>query len=51
MLSKIQCNEAKDKTLEYFKKARIILTAEEMEKVEVADFGLKELARAGYFYR
>jgi len=47
MLTKIQYNEAKNKTLEYFKKAGIVLTADEMENVEVADFGLNELENVG----
>lgn len=47
MLTEIQYNEAKNKTLEFFKKAGIVLTTEEMENIEVADFGLNELEKVG----
>ena len=47
MLSKIQYDAAKARALEYFKKAGIVLTEDEMEKLEVADFGLNELDDTG----
>ena len=47
MLSKIQYDAAREKALEYFKKAGIVLTKEEMENLEVADFGLNELDNMG----
>lgn len=47
MLTNIQYNEAKSKTLEYFRKANIVLTKEETERIEVADFGLNELEQTG----
>jgi D-lyxose ketol-isomerase len=47
MLTKNQFESAKSRALEYFKKAGIILTDDEKEKVEVADFGLGELESTG----
>lgn len=47
MLSKIQYDAAKKRALEYFKKACIVLTEDEMENLEVADFGLNELDSTG----
>lgn len=47
MLSIDQYDFAKARALEYFTKAGIILTEEEKEKIEVADFGLDELERTG----
>lgn len=42
-----QVQVAKSKTLEYFKKAGIILTEEEKSNIEVTDFGLGELETTG----
>lgn len=39
--------KAKEKTLSYFKQAAIVLTEEEKNKIEVADFGLERLAEIG----
>lgn len=47
MLTKIQYNAAQNRALEYFKKAGILLTADEMENLEIADFGLNELENVG----
>ena len=47
MLTDIQYNKAKNRTLRFFKNAGIVLTAEEMEKIEIADFGLSELEQTG----
>lgn len=47
MLTKEQLQEAKIRTLEYFDKAGIVLTDEERDHVEVADFGLGELESTG----
>lgn len=47
MISKMQCDTARKKALEYFKKAGIILTEKEKENIEVADFGLGELEKTG----
>lgn len=47
MLTKAQYNAARNRVLEYFKKAGIALTANEMENVEVADFGLDDLENVG----
>jgi len=47
MITKAQYNTAKDEALEYYKKASIILTKEEIEKLEVSDFGLNELENTG----
>ena len=47
MLTKDQFDSARNKALEYFGKAEIILTNEEKEKIEVADFGLSELESTG----
>jgi D-lyxose ketol-isomerase len=43
MITKQQYEEARKKTLEYFEKAHIVLTEEEKNNIEVADFGLSEL--------
>jgi D-lyxose ketol-isomerase len=47
MLTKIQYDAARNKALQYFDKAGIILTAAERKNVEVADFGLGELENTG----
>lgn len=47
MLTKKQVDSARNMALEYFKKAGIILTEEEKEKIEVVDFGLGELESTG----
>lgn len=47
MLTKIQFEKARKKALEYFETAGIILTEEEKDNIEVADFGLGELESTG----
>lgn len=47
MLNKQQFDAAVKKSLEYFEKAGIVLTKEEKEAIEVADFGLGDLEKIG----
>ncbi len=47
MLTVEQLYAAKNKAMEYFTKAGIILTDEEKENLEIADFGLNELEGTG----
>lgn len=47
MITRKEYNLARNRALEYFKKAGIILTQEEKERIEVADFGLGDLSRIG----
>lgn len=47
MLTKEQFESARARALEYFEKAGIVLTREEKENIEVADFGLGELEATG----
>ncbi|WP_094546273.1 D-lyxose/D-mannose family sugar isomerase [Petroclostridium xylanilyticum] len=47
MLSKKQVKEARERALTFFEKANIILTKEEKDNIEVADFGLNELEQTG----
>lgn len=47
MITKTQYEAAIKKTLDYFTKAGIVLTAEEMENIEIADFGLNQLDEIG----
>ncbi len=47
MITKSQYDAARNRALEYFKKAGIVLTEEEAANVEVADFGLNELEHTG----
>lgn len=46
-LTQTQYRAAQQKALEYFRKAGIVLTPAEQERIEVADFGLDELERTG----
>lgn len=39
--------EYRQKAIEYFKKANIILTDEEKNKIEIADFGLDDIVQTG----
>ena len=43
MISKMQYEKKKMQALAYYEKADIILTPEEKEKIEVADFGLEDI--------
>lgn len=47
MLSKAEYERARQRTLDMLAEAKIVLTAEEAERIEVADFGLNDLARTG----
>ncbi len=47
MLTKEEYKAAQRRALPFFKKAGIVLTPEERERIEVADFGLGELAHTG----
>ncbi|MHB1001830.1 MAG: D-lyxose/D-mannose family sugar isomerase [Armatimonadota bacterium] len=47
MLTKEQAARAKERTIEYFNKACIAITPEEIENLEVADFGLDKLESIG----
>ena len=47
MLSKDEFEMVKKQTLEFFKKAHIILTEEEKRKIEIADFGLDQIEKIG----
>ncbi|WP_394917155.1 D-lyxose/D-mannose family sugar isomerase [uncultured Robinsoniella sp.] len=39
--------EVKEQALKYYKEANIVLTPEEVERIEVADFGLNDIYRIG----
>ncbi len=47
MISKELFEKAKQKAIEYFAKANIVITKEEQDKIEVADFGLGDLWNTG----
>ena len=47
MITKEQFEKAKQETLKYFAKAGIAVTEAEKEQIEVADFGLSDLANTG----
>lgn len=47
MLTVAQLEEARERAKNYFTKAAIVLTPEEAQNIEVADFGLGELDRTG----
>ncbi|MCL2751312.1 MAG: D-lyxose/D-mannose family sugar isomerase, partial [Firmicutes bacterium] len=47
MITKLQYETAVKRTLEYFKRADIVVTEREKERVEVADFGLSDLDNIG----
>jgi len=47
MVTKQQYEQARLKTLEFFDKASIVLTEQEKNNIEVADFGLNELETTG----
>ncbi|MBE6903809.1 MAG: D-lyxose/D-mannose family sugar isomerase [Ruminococcaceae bacterium] len=40
-------NEVKEKALEIYKKANIVLTQEEIDNLEIADFGLDDIYKTG----
>jgi D-lyxose ketol-isomerase len=47
MLTPEQMAEARRRTIEYFDRAGIVITEEEKQRIEVADFGLGELEHSG----
>jgi len=47
MITKEKKQEVIEKSLEYFKKAGIVITEEEKNNIEVADFGLNEIETTG----
>jgi D-lyxose ketol-isomerase len=47
MLTKNQLNKYRNKTVEYLNKAGIVLRPDEVEKMEVADFGLGKPEKTG----
>lgn len=47
MITRKELESARKRALEYYNKASIVLTAEEKDNVEVADFGLGELEHTG----
>ena len=47
MITREELERARERAREYFRKACIVLTAEEADSIEVADFGLSELDRTG----
>jgi D-lyxose ketol-isomerase len=47
MISREEFNQIKMETLAYFQKANIKLTDKEMERIEVADFGLNRIRELG----
>ncbi len=47
MITREQYERARLRTLEYFKKAGIVLTPAEQQAIEVADFGLNDLESTG----
>lgn len=47
MISKLKQNEFARKTLDYFKKAKIVLTEDEQNNIEIADFGLDDIENTG----
>lgn len=47
MITKSQYESARKRALEYFEKAGIVLTEEEKNDIEVADFGLSDLENQG----
>ncbi|MDQ0482460.1 D-lyxose/D-mannose family sugar isomerase [Guptibacillus hwajinpoensis] len=47
MISREEFTQVKEETLAYFKKANIVLTDEEIDRIEVADFGLNRINEFG----
>ena len=47
MLSKKEFENAKKRAIEYYEKASIVITEEEKNNIEVADFGLEEHEKTG----
>ena len=49
MISAVQYESARQRTFQYYTKAGIILTREEMQAIEVADFRLGDLELIGFY--
>ena len=47
MITHTEYESAQRRALDYFHRAGIVLTSEEVERIEVADFGLGELETTG----
>ncbi len=47
MIAREEFNQIKEETLAYFEKANIVLTDQEKEKLEIADFGLNRIRELG----
>ncbi len=47
MLTRDEIKTARQRAIEYFAKAGIVLTKKEMQEIEIADFGLGDLYRMG----
>ena len=47
MISKEEYTKTRDRALEYLKSAKIVLTPEEIRRLEIADFGLGRLEEIG----
>jgi D-lyxose ketol-isomerase len=47
MISKSEYEKAVERTISFFGKAQIVLTEEEKDAIEVADFGLNDLSHTG----
>ena len=47
MITESQLRQAQERTMEYLRKASIVLTPEEQKNIEVADFGLGDLEHTG----
>ena len=47
MISREEYRSAVERTVELLDRAGIVITADEKERIEVADFGLNELAKTG----
>ncbi|WP_139785556.1 D-lyxose/D-mannose family sugar isomerase [Cytobacillus gottheilii] len=47
MIPREEYDQIKRETLEYFERAKIVLTDEEKEKLEIADFGLNRIRELG----
>lgn len=47
MISQTQYDQAQKRTVEYLSRAGIVLTPDEVNRIEVADFGLNELESTG----
>ncbi|MEH7222970.1 D-lyxose/D-mannose family sugar isomerase [Bacillus sp. JJ1566] len=47
MISRKEFDLIKEETLEYFKKCKIVLTEEEIARIEIADYGLNRVREIG----